>query len=185
MVSVRSVAGDVVAEARMLGATLEQHAAAAAVQTQRRKLQQVFPSCRGSAGQQASASCTCHDDTPHKHATGVTLLAVAAKHLPSLRMRATAPNATFAAPQASTCQLAMGDQTTSYGACATFQTLPSVYKLYYSYEPSTGTVEGAFAYPNPSGWAAWGINPGQPGQMLGGSAFVVKSNASAASGEAV
>lgn len=85
--------------------------------------------------------------------------------------------------QASACTASVGGTTTSYGACATLQGLPSAFKLYYSYVPSTRTVEGAFAYPNLSGWVAWGINPGQPGQMLGGSAFIVKSNASAASGE--
>ena len=37
-------------------------------------------------------------------------------------------------------------------------------------------------YPNPSGWVAWGVNPSQPGGMQGGSALVVKKNASAPSG---
>ncbi len=66
--------------------------------------------------------------------------------------------------------------------CFALQGLPSAYKLYYSYDPVSMTVSGAFEYPNPEGWVAFGVNPDNPGLMLGGSALVVKSDASATSG---
>ena len=83
------------------------------------------------------------------------------------------------------CALALNGVSTTYDACATLQGEPSPYRLYYTYDSAASTITGAFAYPNPTGWVAWGVNTAAPGQMLGGSALVVKSNASAPSGEAV
>lgn len=77
----------------------------------------------------------------------------------------------------------LGGASTTFGGCATLQGLPLPYKLYYTYNATARTMSGAFAYPNPSGWVAFGVNPSSPGNMLGGSALVAKSDASAPSGE--
>lgn len=85
--------------------------------------------------------------------------------------------------QAGNCALALNGATITYSACATLQGLPDAYRLYYTYDVAASTITAAFAYPNPTGWVAWGVNSDAPGQMLGGSALVVKSNSTASSGE--
>ena len=54
------------------------------------------------------------------------------------------------------CALALNGVSTTYGACATLQGEPSPYRLYYTYDAAASTITGAFAYPNPTGWVAWG-----------------------------